>query len=121
MPRQIHVSEEFPRGPAGKVILRELQEQIAKTKDVEIDHTGEGSLTDQIINLAAHSFKCPAEELNMESTAETTRGWNSLAHVEFLLNLEKEFEIKIEPRDIMSVRSIGDAMNIVETKTSKVA
>lgn len=116
LPRQIHVIDgDFPRGPAGKVILRDLQELIAKESSTQTEKESH-NLETQILTIAAKSFKCPVEDLHMESTAETTKGWNSLAHVEFLLNLEKECGVKIEPKDIMSVRSIGDAMRVVQQK-----
>jgi long-chain acyl-CoA synthetase len=122
LPRQIHVVESFPRGPAGKVIIRELQEQIAKTGAAVKDNEEQGSSIEaHIIKVASNAFKCPEDEINLQSTAETTKGWNSLAHVEFLLSLEKEFKIKMDPKDILRVRSIADAMDIVVTKTNKAA
>jgi len=121
VPRQIHVVEDFPRGPAGKVVIRDLQDQIAKqTVGKEEQHDGK-DMHENIIEIAAHPFQCPSDTLNLDSTAETTKGWNSLAHIEFLLNLEKEYKIKMDPRDILSVRSINDAVHVVETKLSKAA
>lgn len=119
LPRTIHIVANFPRGPAGKVIVRDLQEMIAAQNEAK---TGGGAkaanaaLDGKVIALAAKSFKCAEDELTLASTAETTKGWSSLAHVEFLLNLEKEFGIKVEPKDILSVRSIGDALAVVERK-----
>lgn len=121
LPRQIHVVADFPRGPAGKVIVRDLQKQIANDKKQGAEHHEGDPLEQQVIALAAHSFKCPDEDLSLDSTAETTKGWSSLAHVEFLLSLEKEFGIQVEPKDILSVRSIGDALKVVQDKKSAVA
>ncbi len=121
LPRQIHVVSDFPRGPAGKVIVRDLQKQISAQKQGAAAENGTDQFEDKIINVAANSFKCPASELSLSSTAETTKGWSSLAHVEFLLSLEKEFGIKVEPKDILSVRSIGDALNVVKNKIGEAA
>ncbi len=123
LPRQIHVVDELPRGPAGKVIIRDLREKIAakSTTPVRASATTHDDLPSRIIATAARSFKCPPDVLSLESTAETTKGWNSLAHIEFLLALEKEFAIKIEPRDILSVRSLGDALRLIQGKTKKAA
>jgi long-chain acyl-CoA synthetase len=118
MPRRIHVVEDFPRGPAGKVVIRELREMIAAQGKENVAQQSSGSLSDNVIAAAAQAFKCPASVLSLTSTAETTKGWNSLAHVEFLLNLEKQFGIRIEARDILSVRSIGDALAVVECKVA---
>ncbi len=121
LPRHIHVVSEFPRGPAGKVIIRDLREQISGRKQAVSGADKTKNLDDQVLAVAAQAFRCPVESLTLHSTAETVKGWNSLAHVEFLLSIEKEFGIKIEPRDILSVRSIGDALKLVTDKKQKAA
>ncbi|HEY8192209.1 MAG TPA: AMP-binding protein, partial [Alphaproteobacteria bacterium] len=121
LPRQIHVVKEFPRGPAGKVVIRDLRAAIAGQVKTEKKQDAGTDLGTAVIATAARSFKCAPESLSLESTAETTKGWNSLAHVEFLLNIEKEFGIRVEPKDILSVRSIGDALRVVTEKKKKAA
>lgn len=121
LPRQIHVVKEFPRGPAGKVVIRNLRAAIAGQTKAEKKHDAGEDMSAAVIATAARSFKCAPELLSLASTTETTKGWNSLAHVEFLLNLEKEFGIRVEPKDILSVRSIGDALRVVTEKKKKAA
>ena len=113
LPRHIHVVPDFPRGPAGKVIIRDLRAMVDKPQTVA---TTGGDLQSRVIGVAALSFRCPPDSLSMTSSAETVKSWNSLAHVEFMLNLEKEFGIKVEPRDILSVRTVGDAVAVVQAK-----
>ena len=113
LPRHIHVVPDFPRGPAGKVIIRDLRAMIAARAEISAPAT---DLPAQVIAVAARSFRCPADTLSLTSTGETVKSWNSLAHVEFMLSLEKEFGIKVEPRDILSVRSIGDAVAVVQAR-----
>lgn len=125
LPRRIHIVEDFPRGPAGKVILRDLQDIIARKEQQEREKTGSSndtaqsasSIEERLIATAAHAFKCPPESLGLSSAAETTKGWNSLAHVEFVLSLEKEFGIKMAPKDILRIKSLADALDIVKDKT----
>lgn len=123
LPRKIHIVKEFPRGPAGKVVLRDLQDMVAKESEIAspTHESSHDNIEARMIEIAAHSFKCPQDSLSLASTAETTKGWNSLAHVEFLLNLEKEYGIKMDPKDILRVRSLTDALEIVTNKTKKVA
>lgn len=120
MPRQIHVVDDFPRGPAGKVILRDLQDIIQKNQKAQAkaanDTTESNSIEERTLKTAAHAFKCPASSLSLASCAETTKGWNSLAHVEFVLSLEKEFGVKMEPKDILRIRTIRDALDIITEK-----
>jgi long-chain acyl-CoA synthetase len=121
LPRQIHIVSDFPRGPAGKVIVRELQSRIAGKAANDAQTASANQLEAQVITVASRSFKCAEADLSLSSTAETTKGWSSLAHVEFLLSLEKEFGIKVEPKDILSVRSIGDALKVVQDKIGEAA
>lgn len=116
-PRTIHIVEDFPRGPAGKIIVRDLQAQIAQTKkSVEKGSSDHEAL---VMRIAAHCFKAPLEHLKPEYTQEDVKGWDSMAHIEFLLTLEKECGLRFEPRDILSVRTIGDAMTLVTTKQTQ--
>ncbi len=66
--------------------------------------------------MAASIFKMPIEELSRDSDPDNTWGWNSLAHVEFLLGLETSFEITMSARDIMNIKNMGDALAAVERK-----
>lgn len=117
LPRRIHIASDFPRGPAGKVVIRDLRAQIAKKQESRAKTRTPGQdLATRVLTAAAQSFRCPVETLTLDSKAETTKGWNSLAHVELILNLEKEFSIRIDPREILTIRSLNDALTIVRNK-----
>jgi len=114
LPKDIYLLDEFPRGPAGKVVtalVKQMVEELnAKPATAE---NATGSAEDRIIRIAARTFKTAADNLTMRSDAENTKGWNSLAHVEFLLGLEQEFGLRMSPQDIMNIRSLGDALDVV--------
>jgi long-chain acyl-CoA synthetase len=114
LPKEIYILDEFPRGPAGKVVTalvkKKVEELKAKARAVE---EPSGNAEERIMRVAARSFKTAATALSMRSDAENTKGWNSLAHVEFLLGLEQEFGLRMSPQDIMNIRSLGDALNVV--------
>src|SRR5690606_15181489 len=59
-PRKIHVAADFPRGPAGKVIVADLRAQI-KAAQNEKRQCVEGGTERAIIAIAARIFKCDAE------------------------------------------------------------
>ncbi|MBU0858844.1 MAG: AMP-binding protein [Alphaproteobacteria bacterium] len=116
LPRHIHIVSAFPRGPAGKVIMRDLRASLSVQQEAALPTASHTDLTEAVLATAAQVFKCSPDQLSLSSTAETVKGWNSLAHVEFLLSLEKQFGITIEPRDILSVRSLADALAVVKAK-----
>ena len=42
-----------------------------------------------------------------------------LAHVEFLLALEAEFDVRLAPRDVMTVVCLGDAVRVLEARLAE--
>jgi long-chain acyl-CoA synthetase len=114
LPKEIHILDEFPRGPAGKVITAQVKKAVEGLKSQPTAATDKtGSVEDRIIRIAARTFKTSTEALSLRSDSENTKGWNSLAHVEFLLGLEQEFRLRMTPQDIMRIRSLGDAVSII--------
>jgi long-chain acyl-CoA synthetase len=114
LPKEIHILDEFPRGPAGKVVTALVKKKVEELKAApKAAEKSSGNAEERIVRVAARSFKTSANALSMRSDAENTKGWNSLAHVEFLLGLEQEFGLRMSPQDIMSIRSLGDALNVV--------
>jgi long-chain acyl-CoA synthetase len=119
LPRDIHIFEEFPRGPAGKVVLSELRVLLEQRgRDVEKASAGEAEVDCRVIEIAAHVFKLPVDELQENSSPDTTSNWSSLAHVEFLMTIETAFDVKFSARDIMSIVSLGDAVEVLGRKLS---
>jgi long-chain acyl-CoA synthetase len=118
LPREFHFFADFPRGPAGKVVKSELRRLIEERR-AAIQHTSAGgSIRDRVFQEAARAFKCRAEDLSADSNPRTTPGWSSLAHVEFLMALEVEFSINLQPDEIMRIDSVGDALALVEQRSA---
>ena len=102
-------------GPAGKVILAEARAMVEQRRPVPAEK-GDGGIQDRVLAVAAGTFKTDLRSLSLESDAGNTAGWSSLAHVEFLLALEVEFELRLAPRDLMSIVSLGDAVRLIEAR-----
>ena len=67
---------------------------------------------------ASRIFKTPVTELTADSEPETTAGWNSLAHMEFIVTIEAEFGISVAPADMLSIVTLGDAIEFIERSTT---
>ena len=116
LPREFHFFADFPRGPAGKVVKAELRRLIEERRAAARHTSAGGSIRDRVFQEAARAFKCRAEDLSAESNPRTTPGWSSLAHVEFLMALEVEFSINLQPDEIMRIDTVGDALALVERR-----
>jgi long-chain acyl-CoA synthetase len=114
IPSEIHILESLPRGPAGKVLLNKIKEQVANLPSTEIDSRSSLTVLDQILQIAARCFKVDVVTLNIDSSPFNTEGWDSLAHLQFIESIEKHFEIILGPEDIMEIGSIEDTEYVVD-------
>ncbi len=110
VPRRVVILRELPYGPSGKVQADALRAIIAGERQAGV---ADGA-ADRVIEIARRSFKSQIE-LSPASAPETTRGWDSMAHLEFVMALEAAFGIHMSSQDIMNLTSLGAAIEIVET------
>lgn len=120
LPRDIVKLESFPRGPAGKVLMSEIRELFADlcAKGRSAPHDSQTDVAAQVRSIAADVLGCPAEQLSTDSRSETVPNWTSLSHVEMMLALETAFGFNFSTRETMRFRSLGDAIDIVRTRTA---
>lgn len=51
-----------------------------------------------------------------EMTAEDIEGWDSLTHFQMIMEVEMEFGIKFTTDEIANLASVGELMNLIESK-----
>ncbi|HEX3065193.1 MAG TPA: AMP-binding protein, partial [Dongiaceae bacterium] len=109
VPRRIVILKSLPYGPSGKVQVDALRAIIATV------HAPDGSdgEEDRVLEIARRTFKSQIG-LTPASVPETTPGWDSMAHLEFVLALEDAFGIHLSSHDIMNLTSLAAAIEIVE-------
>jgi long-chain acyl-CoA synthetase len=115
IPKEWMVVESLPRGPSGKVLLPEVRKMYS-LRSTDLQHEEKGDIRDRVYALAARTFKVQKSSLNDDSSPETTRGWDSLAHVEFLLGLEVEFGTKLSRTDMSSILDIKSTLALIQSK-----
>ncbi|MBP9674677.1 MAG: AMP-binding protein [Bacteriovoracaceae bacterium] len=111
IPRHIYFLTELPYGPSGKVRIETLKEMCLAIPSLSKQ---EKNYYETILSLATQVFKTPRENLNMSSGPHNTAGWDSLAHIEFIVSLEKEFAINISNTDILSITDLKSTLQVVE-------
>ena len=55
-------------------------------------------------------------ELNDETTAEDVEEWDSLSHIQLIVAIEKEFNLKFTSREIMSWANVGEMIDCIQKK-----
>ena len=118
VPSEVFVLDELPRGPSGKIALPHVRQIVAERlagRSAAPASAGDGAagIDDRVLAIAARSFKTAVGDLSLDSEPESTAGWTSLAHVDFLMNLEHEFGLTISPAEMLSIETLADAVELV--------
>jgi acyl-CoA synthetase (AMP-forming)/AMP-acid ligase II/acyl carrier protein len=121
IPTGVHFFDEFPRGPSGKIVLNDIK-SLVEARQAEAAPAATGDVESRLIVLAASCFRADPATLSLSSASDNTEGWDSLAHVNLVDAIEETFRIRLSPRDIMRLGSLGDAYEmIVAGQTRNVA
>lgn len=56
-------------------------------------------------------------EIRPDMTAADIEDWDSLAHVELVVAVEKEFNIKFATQEIKGLKNVGDFMDLISKKS----
>jgi acyl carrier protein len=73
----------------------------------------------QICEIAADIFGVPLESVGLDSSPETLEAWDSLQHLNLLLELEAGFNVKFTARETSQMTSIRDIAELIQSKLSR--
>ena len=54
--------------------------------------------------------------LTDEKTADDVEGWDSLAHIQLIVAIERHFKIKFTSKEILSWKNVGELMDSLKEK-----
>ncbi|HUI62485.1 MAG TPA: AMP-binding protein, partial [Steroidobacteraceae bacterium] len=116
VPSRIERVASLPRGLSGKVrmeAVRELlQSRRSSPRDAVVDR---GDHARRVLDVAAACFRTDATLLTLASTPDDIVGWDSLAHLELVAGLEREFGVRFTPRQIMALDRLDRALEFLES------
>jgi acyl carrier protein len=61
-------------------------------------------------------FDDPSLHVERSSNAESVEGWDSLAHINLIASIEKEFGIKFALGELAELKSVGEMIDLIERK-----
>lgn len=103
--------DQIPKGLSGKANKPALLALISKSS---ADHTSKADNISQGVKAAASkAFNKKIETIENYHNSKILDGWDSLAHLDFIVNLESIFDIKLKTAKIMTMNSIQTAINVV--------
>ena len=110
LPKKIQFVSQLPRTPSGKVMLGQLQQALHQESRPDAG----GDLQAQIFALAAGLFNLAPGQLRPDSGPSNTPGWDSLAHINFVIGLESMFDIRLQPSDVVRMESMDATVALVK-------
>ena len=78
------------------------------------------SIISEVISILSDLFNVSPEELGPDSSPDTVKGWDSLQHVNIVLDVEQRFNITLSPTEIEEMLTVQDIVDIVNKKTQDV-
>ena len=69
-----------------------------------------------LINLSSSIFEVPTSDIDITSNQDNIKGWDSLATIKLITELEKEFSIQFDIMEIVELTSIGKVVGILKNK-----
>jgi acyl carrier protein len=73
-------------------------------------------MSDRLIQVFAEGLEVDPVGLSDETSPENTEQWDSLAAMSLVMLLEDSFQVKLSTREIMKMRTIGVARQVLRGK-----
>ncbi|MFT6783552.1 MAG: long-chain acyl-CoA synthetase [Saprospiraceae bacterium] len=115
IPKEIHQVLNIPKTASGKIQLENIS-QLLQASDFE--KPGQDiEISEGVLSAAADAFKVSKDTLTLDASADRLEGWDSMAHLVFVTNLEAKFNIRFSSKEIMVIYSLREAEKLVSEKT----
>lgn len=73
-------------------------------------------IMDRVQEILRDVLQQPDLVITQESSAQTVDGWDSLAHVDILWNIEHEFSVKFALGEVQDLKNVGGLVDLLEQK-----
>jgi acyl carrier protein len=72
------------------------------------------TVNDRLYQVIGQVFGVSVEQINEETSPDTTPNWDSLGHINLILAIETEFGVSLSPEDAMEMLSVKLIRMILE-------
>lgn len=77
-------------------------------------------ISDELKRIILNALKLEDFELKEDTIAPQVPGWDSLNHVNVILAVEKNYNIRFKNIEILRLKNVGDLQKLVDSKISNV-
>ena len=116
VPTAIYQLDSLPKGLSGKVQLGAVRERVHQPGS---QATGAGPDYHKLVmEAASQAFKVSLSDLRPGDNSRSVAGWDSMAHLDFIIRLEKALGVEFDTAEIMVMNNLQNAESVARRKTS---
>lgn len=75
-------------------------------------------IEDRVIKIIAEIIEVDNNKIDEDTAIGDFPNWDSMSQLIIITSLEKEFDIKFDPEDIMDLEDVGDMISAIEDYTN---
>lgn len=72
------------------------------------------STEERVIKIIAEAIEVDSNKIDEDTAIGDFPNWDSMGQLVIITSLEKEFDIKFDPEDIMDLEDVGDMISAIE-------
>ena len=73
----------------------------------------------EVRNILVEDFDCDPDEVSMDARFREDLDFDSIDAVDLIVRLQKRTEIKVSAEDFMSIKTLGDIVDVIERLMAK--
>lgn len=73
-------------------------------------------IQDKVVEIIVEKLNCEPSEVTREANFSADLGADSLDTVELIMEFEKAFDTQIPDQDAQQIKTVGDAIDYIESK-----
>ena len=75
-------------------------------------------IEERVIKIIAEAIEVESNKIDEDTAIGDFPNWDSMGQLIIITSLEKEFDIKFDPEDIMDLEDVGDMISAIEGYTN---
>jgi acyl carrier protein len=72
----------------------------------------------RLVNIMRETFNEPDLAIRDDLTAADVDEWDSLSHVDFIVAVEAEFNIRLTTAEVRNLKNVGDFVKVIARKST---
>lgn len=75
-------------------------------------------ITERLKSIILKELKLDEFEFTEDTTAEQVPGWDSLSHLNVILAVEKDYNIRFRPFELLKLKNVKELQELIDNKLS---